>query len=216
MDTVFGRPEDCPVEHLRVPLSLSLLIDSPIRTDLPLSPVGAFLVPLVSSNIFLGSLVVSGLNLFIQFLFKCQLVRPPFYPPRQPDLARITLTLPQLTQLIAAFSKGQPVEPYLKRPGDDTGPFGGDEPLFPDNLSVSLILAAPFADFDGSPDTNFNVPLFEVPGLQGGLVIALLILIARFIVELGGLAFVCPDDPDSPPVDMQGLIRYLMSLKAGR
>jgi hypothetical protein len=216
MDTAIGQLIDCPVDHLRVPLSLSILIDSPIRKDLPLSPVGAFLIPLLSGNVFLGSLVVTGINLFIQFLFKCQLVSPPCYPPPASDLARVTLTLPQLTELMRAYSRGQAIEPYLKRPGDDTGPFGGDEPLFPDNLSVSLILAAPFADFDGSPDTNFNVPLFEVPGIQGGLIIALLILIARFIVELGGLAFLSPEDPPNHSIDMQGLLRHLMSLKGGR
>ncbi|HZW84033.1 MAG TPA: hypothetical protein VFF14_11530 [Candidatus Deferrimicrobium sp.] len=214
MVTTIGQPIDCPVDHLRVPLSLTILIASPIRTDLPLSPVGAFLIPLISSNVFLGSLVVSGINLFIQFLFKCQLVSPPCYPPPASDLARVTLTLPQLTELMKAYSRGQSIEPYLKRPGDDTGPFGGDEPLFPDNLSVSLVLAAPFADFDGSPDTNFNVPLFEVPGLQGGLIIALLILIARFILELGGLAFVRPEDPPNPSMDI--LLRQLINLKGGR
>jgi hypothetical protein len=214
MVTTIGQPIDCPVDHLRVPLSLTILIASPIRMDLPLSPVGAFLIPLISSNVFLGSLVVSGINLFIQFLFKCQLVSPPCYPPPASDLARVTLTLPQLTELMRAYSRGQSIEPYLKRPGDDTGPFGGDEPLFPDNLSVSLVLAAPFADFDGSPDTNFNVPLFEVPGCQGGIIIALLILIARFILELGGLAFVRPEDPPNPSMDI--LLRQLMNLKGGR
>jgi hypothetical protein len=214
MVTTIGQPIDCPVDHLRVPLSLTILIASPIRKDLPLSPVGAFLIPLISSNVFLGSLVVSGINLFIQFLFKCQLVSPPCYPPPASDLARVTLTLPQLTELMRAYSRGQSIEPYLKQPGDDTGPFGGDEPLFPDNLSVGLVLAAPFADFDGSPDTNFNVPLFEVPGCQGGIIIALLILIARFILELGGLAFVRPEDPPNPSMDI--LLRQLMNLKGGR
>lgn len=217
MNPGFGQSIDSPVEHLRVPLSLTILIDSPIRTDLPLSPVGAFLIPLVGSDVYLGSLVVTAMNLFTQFLFKCHLVTKPRYRPAPPELARITLTMPQLMQLLAAYSKGQPIQQYLQPPGNDTGPFGGDEPLFPDNLSVSLVLAAPFVDFDGSPDCNFNVPLFEVPGLQGGLVIALLILVARFIVELGGLALVHPyDPPGQPQVDMQGLIRYLMSLKSGR
>jgi hypothetical protein len=76
------------------------------------------------------------------------------------------------------------------------------------------VLAAPFADFDGSPDTNFNVPLFEVPGCQGGIIIALLILIARFILELGGLAFVRTEDPHNPSMDI--LLRQLMNLKGGR
>jgi len=115
---------------------------------------------------------------------------------------------------MTAYISGKPIDQFLKHPGNTFGPFGGDEPLFPDNLSVILVLAAPFADFDGSPDTNFNVPLFEVPGSPGSLVIALLILIARFVVEQGGLALNNnPGNPNPAPVDSQTLIRYLMNLK---
>ncbi len=208
-------PDGWPGKLLRVPLSLSILIDSPVRTDLPLSPVGAFFIPLAESNVFFGSLAITFLNILVTFLFKLQLVRPPCIPPHPSDLARITLTLPQLQQLMKAYTLGQPIDRYLKPPGQDFGPFGGDEPLFPDNLSVSLMLSAPFADFDGSPDASFNVPLFEVPGAPGALIIALLIILARFIVEQSGLAKGKMDGGD-PQIDTQGLIRYLMTLKGGR
>ncbi len=208
-------PDGWPGKLLRVPLSLSILIDSPVRTDLPLSPVAAFFIPLAESNVFFGSVAITFLNILVTFLFKLQLVRPPCIPPYPNDLARITLTLPQMQQLIRAYSLGQPIEPYLKRPGQDFGPFGGDEPLFPDNLSVSLMLSAPFADFDGSPDTSINVPLFEVPGSPGALIIALLIIVARFIVEQSGLAK-GKANGDDPEIDTQGIIRYLMTLKGNR
>jgi hypothetical protein len=71
--------------------------------------------------------------------------------------------------------------------GQGLGPVGTDQPLFPDNLSVSLTVAAPFAPFDGSPDTSFNVPLFEIPGLPGNLIIALCLLIAQFMIERAGI-----------------------------
>jgi len=46
--------------------------------------------------------------------------------------------------------------PFQAVPGQGFGPVGGDEPLFPDNLSVSLVVSAPFAPFDGSPDPIRN------------------------------------------------------------
>lgn len=197
------------IDLLRVPLSLSILVDSPLRTDLALSPVAAFFIPLVESNLFLGSLIIGALDLFIAFLMKLQLVCPPTIKPPSRNSTQVTLSMAQLTRLIAAYSRGMPLDPYLK-PGENTGPFGGDEPLFPDNLSVSLMLSAPFADFDGSPDTSLNVPLFEVPGLQGGLIIALLIVLGRFIIEEGGVG--CASD-NRALIDPQSMLRYLMSLK---
>lgn len=221
MEPTFDPPGKRPVDLLRVPLSISFLITSPIRTDLPLSPVGAFIVPLVESNIFLGSLVIAALNLFVSFLMKCHLVCPPCGPtPGTEQLTHITMTMPQLMSLLSAYSCGKPVDQYLKRePGSDFGPTGTDEPLFPDNLSIGLMIAAPFADFDGSPDTSLNVPLFEIPGVAGGLFIALMILLARYIVEQGGLAFAQPPDSSSdggPAFDVQSLLRFLANQGLGR
>lgn len=197
---------------LRVPLSLSILITAPLRKDLPLSPVAAFFVPLVESNVLFGSLVIAVLNFVISFMMKLQLVCPPAIRPAPKESAQITLTMAQLTQLLWAYSRGQPVDRFLQQPGDSFGPFGGDQPLFPDNLSAALMLSAPFADFDGSPDTSINVPLFEVPGMQGSLLVALLILMGRFIIEEGGLA--CPNPLDAKPlIDSQSMLRYIMSLK---
>ncbi|MDA8443353.1 MAG: hypothetical protein M0Z55_13420 [Peptococcaceae bacterium] len=206
---------DWPFNLFKVPLSLSILIDSPIRTDLPLSPVGAFIVPLVESNIIFGSIVIAALNLFTNFLLKLQLVHQPHYPTECRELTRITLTTSQLTQLITAYLKGQPQNRPVQAVGNEYGPLGGDEPLFPDNLSVSLMVTAPFAEFDGSPDTSYNVPLFEIPGLQGGLMIALMILVSRYVVEQGGLGMVNMQPSEPAPNEMQGVLRYIMSLKGG-
>lgn len=88
----------------------------------------------------------------------------------------------------AAMYGQVPIQPFDQpAPGQGLGPVGGDEPLFPDNLSVSLIISAPFAPFDGSPDTSFNVPLFEIPGVPGNLIIALGLIIAQFFIERSGV-----------------------------
>lgn len=176
------------------PLSFSILVTSPIRCNLPFSPVGALILPLAKANLFFSGLIVAGLDLLTSFLLKCSLAHPP-YPNRvYPNHYPTTLTRAQLSQLMQAFANGQIP---LPRPaggnnnssplGQGLGPVGNDEPLFPDNLSVSLTVTAPFAPFDGSPDTSFNVPLFEIPGVPGNLIITLGLLITQFLIERTGV-----------------------------
>ncbi|WP_427854266.1 hypothetical protein [Desulfosporosinus meridiei] len=136
-----------------------------------------------------AAMIVAGVDILMAFLFKRSLAHPPI--PNRPPSGQypITLTMPQLNQLIQAAIKGEiPLPaPQQSIPGQGFGPVGLDEPLFPDNLSVSLIISAPFAPFDGSPDTSFNVPLFEVPGVPGNLIIAVSLLIAQFFIERAGV-----------------------------
>jgi len=134
-------------------------------------------------------MIVAGLDVLMAFLFKRALAHPPDLSRVTPDLYPVTLTLPQLTQLMHSAINGQvPMPPPVQSvPGQGFGPVGPDEPIFPDNLSVSLSVTAPFAPFDGSPDTSFNVPLFEIPGAPGNLIIALGALIAQFLIERAGV-----------------------------
>ncbi|EGW41363.1 hypothetical protein [Desulfosporosinus sp. OT] len=171
------------------PFSFSILVDSPIRRNLKFSPVSAMIFPLASTQIHYASMIIVGLDVLMAFLFKRSLAHPPNPSRPSPDLYPVTLTLPQLTKLMQAAINGQvPMpSPVQTAPGQGIGPVGGDEPLFPDNLSVSLIISAPFAPFDGSPDTSFNVPLFEIPGAPGNLIIALGLIIAQFFIERTGI-----------------------------
>lgn len=180
---------DCSPPLPATPFSFSILVDSPIRRNLPFNPVSAMIFPLASLKIHYATMIIAGLDVLMTFLFKRSLAHPPNPARTNPDLYPVTLTLPQLTQLMQATINGQvPMPaPLQTAPGQGFGPVGRDEPLFPDNLSVSLVVAAPFAPFDGSPDTSFNVPLFEVPGAPGNLIIALGIIIAQFFVERTGI-----------------------------
>lgn len=191
------------------PFSFSILVDSPIRCNLPFSPVSALILPLAKTDLFSSNLIVIGLDILMVFLFKRSLAHPPLPRPPAPGLPEqpLSLTLPQLAELIQAASRGQiplslqtrpggvpptgygqdPRQESGQVPGQGLGPVGPDEPLFPDNLSVSLFVSAPFAPFDGTPDTSFNVPLFEIPGAPGNLIIALGLLIAQFFIERAGV-----------------------------
>jgi len=171
------------------PFSFSILVDSPIRRNIPFCPVSALIFPLATTELHFASMIVAGLDVLMAFLFKRALAHPPDLSRTNPDLYPVTLTLPQLTQLMHSAINGQvPMpSPFQPVPGQGFGPVGSDEPLFPDNLSVSLFIAAPFAPFDGSPDTSFNVPLFEIPGAPGNLIIALGSLIAQFLIERAGV-----------------------------
>jgi len=145
--------------------------------------------PLGKTKIQFASLIVAALDILTAFLFKRSLAHLPNPAQPAPDQYPVTLSISQLTQLIQAVRNGDihlpsPVEPV---PGQGFGPVGTDEPLFPDNLSFSLIVSAPFATFDGSPDTSFNVPLFELPGAPGNLIIAVCTLIAQFFIERAGV-----------------------------
>ena len=180
---------DCSPPLPATPFSFSVLVDSPIRRNLAFSPVSAMIFPLASLKIHYATMIIAGLDVLMTFLFKRALAHPPNLARTNPDLYPVTLTLPQLTQLMQATVNGQvPISsPIQTVPGQGLGPVGPDEPLFPDNLSVSLVVAAPFAPFDGSPDTSFNVPLFEVPGAPGNLIIALGLIIAQFFIERTGI-----------------------------
>ncbi|MDP4159902.1 MAG: hypothetical protein Q8911_09115 [Bacillota bacterium] len=174
------------------PFSFSILVDSPIRRDLKFSPVSAMIFPLATTKLQYASMIIVGLDLLMSFLYKRSLVNPPNPSRPTPDLYPATLTFPQLTQFINSAVNGQipmppPVQTNQSAPGQGDGPVGGDQPLFPDNLSVSLVVATPFAPFDGSPDTSFNVPLFEVPGAPGNLIIALGLIISQFLIERTGI-----------------------------
>jgi len=174
------------------PFSFSILITSPIRRNLKFSPVSAMILPLAKLDLHFASMIIVGLDVLMSFLFKRSLAHPPSPPPTPSNLYPVTLTLEQLNKLVNATIKGQipmpsPVSPDSPVPGQGSGPVGSDEPLFPDNLSFSLLIGAPFAPFDGSPDTSFNVPLFEVPGVPGNLLISLSLIIAQFFVERAGI-----------------------------
>ena len=180
---------DCSPPLPATPFSFSILVTSPIRRDVQFSPVSAIILPLASLELHFASMIIVGLDVLMSFLFKRALAHPPNLSRPTSELYPVTLTLEQLNQLVQASIKGQvPMPaPVSSAPGQGSGPVGPDEPLFPDNLSVSLFIAAPFAPFDGSPDTSFSVPLFEVPGAPGNLLIALSILIAQFLVERAGV-----------------------------
>ena len=174
------------------PFSFSILVTSPIRRDLKFSPVSAMILPVASIELHFASMIIVGLDVLMAFLFKRALAHPPNLSRTTSNLYPVSLTLEQLNQLVQAAIKGQvpmpsPDSSVSSIPGQGFGPVGSDEPLFPDNLSVSLFITAPFAPFDGSPDTAFSVPLFEVPGAPGNLLISLGLLIAQFFVERVGL-----------------------------
>ena len=180
---------DCAPPLPATPFSFSILVSSPVRRNLPFCPVSALILPLASTKIHFASMIIAGLDVLMAFLFKRSLAHPPNLSRTTPDPYPVTLTLSQLTQLMNSAINGQgpmprPVQPA---PGQGSGPVGSDEPLFPDNLSVSLFVSAPFAPFDGSPDTSFTVPLFEIPGAPGNLIIALGSMIAQFFVERTGI-----------------------------
>ncbi|MDQ7093913.1 hypothetical protein REC12_09955 [Desulfosporosinus sp. PR] len=178
-----------PPQLPATPFSFSILVSSPIRRNLLFAPVSAMIFPIASTDIEFASMIVAGIDVLIAFLFKRSLAHPPNLRRPAPDLYPVTLTLPQLTQLMqAAFNGQSPISSSSQHiPGQGVGPVGSDQPLFPDNLSVSLIVSAPFAPFDGSPDTSFNVPLFEIPGVPGNLVIALGLIISQFLIERSGV-----------------------------
>lgn len=186
-----STPCEYPLPLPAAPIAFSILISSPIRCNLPFSPVSSMILPLARTDIYFGGLVVAALDVLMTFLFRRSFLSPP--TPNRPVLDHypVTLTLAQLTELLKATANGE--NPFQEKPvngnplGQGTGSIGTDEPLFPDNLSVSLIISAPFITLDGSPDTAFNVPLFELPGIPGNLVLVTSMLIAQFFVERSGI-----------------------------
>lgn len=189
----------CSPPMLVAPFSFSLLVTSPIRCNLPFSPVSAMIFPFATVELPFASLIIAGLNILINLLTKRSLVQAPNPQHVQPGLYPITLTLPELMNLLQSASNGTLTIPNGSPTGQGLGPVGEDEPLFPDNLSFSLSVSAPFASFDGSPDTNFNVPLFEIPGVPGNLILALAMIISQFLIERTGIgAPGCNTTPASP------------------
>ncbi|HHY27313.1 MAG TPA: hypothetical protein GX523_11350 [Desulfitobacterium dehalogenans] len=166
------------------PLSFSLLVTSPIQRNLSFLPITASLFPLGRVRLPYAGLVVAGLDVLMNFLVKRSLVNPPSPHRASEESHTVTLTLAQLADLVQKTSRGQAI-----RPGDASqvsppaAASGVDEPLFPDNLSFSLSISGPFGNFEGTPDSVFNVPLFEIPGVPGNLIIALITIIAQFLTE---------------------------------
>lgn len=169
------------------PFAFSMLVDSPIRCNLPFSPVSAMIFPFATVDLPYASLIVAGLNILMNFLVKRTLVQTPNPHRVQPDLYPVSLSLPQLMNLLQSAANGTLTLPNGSPTGQGLGPVGEDEPLFPDNLSFSLIVSAPFASFDGSPDTSFNVPLFEIPGVPGNLILAFAMIFSQFLIERTGV-----------------------------
>ncbi|WP_425806491.1 hypothetical protein [Desulfitobacterium sp. Sab5] len=183
MATVNACPQPLPI----APFSFSLLVSSPIRCNLIFSPVSAMIFPFAKVELPFAALIVAGLDIVTSFLMKRSLIQAPSPRPIRPDLYPVTLTLPQLMSLLQNASNGNLTLPNGSPTGQGFGPVGEDEPLFPDNLSFSLTVGAPIAGFDGSPDTSFNVPLFEVPGVPGNLILAFIMILSQFLIERTGI-----------------------------
>lgn len=183
MATVHPCPQSLPV----APFSFSLLVSSPIRCNLIFSPVSAMIFPFAEVELPFAALIVAGLDIVTSLLMKRSLIHAPSPQTIRPDLYPVTLTLPQLMNLLQSASNGNLTLPNGSPTGQGFGPVGEDEPLFPDNLSFSLIVGAPIAGFDGSPDTSFNVPLFEIPGVPGNLILATIMILSQFFIERTGI-----------------------------
>lgn len=99
-----------------------------------------------------------------------------------------TAPIRQVAPLRQAPHLGQGSLPgeQLEQSLDSTG--SEDEPLFPENLAFSLALSGPLRDKRGIPDSSFNVPLFELPGTPGNLIISFVTLLAQLIIELTPLS----------------------------
>jgi hypothetical protein len=178
----------CYPPALVTPFSFSILIDSPIRCNLPFSPVSAMILPLAKVDLPFAGLIVAGLDILMTFLAKRSLIQLPNPNKLPPEMYPVTISLTQLGELLQKAANGQSFNlPNGNPGGQGLGSVGGDEPLFPDNLSFALIVGAPFGSFDGSPDSSFNVPLFEIPGVPGNLIIALVTIIAQFLIERSGI-----------------------------
>lgn len=173
----------CPLPV--APLSLSLLVTSPIQRNVPFAPITAVLFPLARVELPYAGLVVAGLDILMNFLVKRSLVAAPPPPPRTPSGSyTVTLTLDQLAELIQRTSQGQAIRPGgASQTAPPSAAFWGDEPLFPDHLSFSLSISGPFGTFEGTPDSVFNVPLFQLPGVPGNLIVSVITIIAQFLTE---------------------------------
>jgi hypothetical protein len=145
------------------------------------------ILPLAKVELPFAGLIVAGLDILMTFLEKRSLVQLPNPNKPAPEMYPVTLNFAQLSELMQSAYDGKIILPNGNPGGQGQGPVGGDEPLFPDNLSFSLIVGAPFGSFDGSPDSSFNVPLFEIPGVPGNLIISLVTIIAQFFVERSGV-----------------------------
>lgn len=193
MNSPYNYPPQLPATSF----TFSILVSSPIRSGLSFCPVNAMLLPLASTEVHFASIIIIGLDLLMSFLYKKSLVQAPSYPSPDANYPA-PLNFNQLNQLILSASQGQLSTPSPVSdapPTQESGPVGLDEPLFPDNLNVSLLVSTRFTPLNGSPDTSFSVPLFEVPGTPGNLLISLALLIAQFFVERTGIG--PPSEPEN-------------------
>jgi hypothetical protein len=165
------------------PFSFSILITSPIHCNLPFTPVSSLILPLGRVRAPFTGLIIAGLDIFTTFLAKRCIIQRPDPCKFPPEMLPVTLNLAQLAELVQKASNGTLPDGSPTR--QSNGPVGGDEPLSPDNLTFSLLLGTPFTEVD-SPDTSYNVPLFEIPGVPGNLIIALVTVIAQFLIERSG------------------------------
>ena len=60
---------DCTPPLPATPFSFSILVDSPIRRNLPFCPVSAMIFPLAATEIHFASMIFVGLNVLMAFLF---------------------------------------------------------------------------------------------------------------------------------------------------
>ena len=204
-----ANPYQIQEEFHVTPLTFSLLINSPIHKNIPFSPVSGVLFPLGRVKLPYAGLIVAGLDFFISFLIKRSFVKPPHLSRFSLSNQTNTLTMEELWELLHYQGQGCPKgssqrgqtspqgylfpqgQTSLRKEGprqNSNSPESEDEPLFPDNLSFSLSLSGPFSGFSETPDTSFNVPLFELPGAPGNLIISFLALLTQLFIELSPIS----------------------------
>ncbi len=181
-----ATPYQTQEEFLVTPLTFSILITSPIRRNVSFSPVSAVLFPLARVKLPYAGFVVAALDIFISFLIKRSLVKPPQFPQAPLSNHSPTLTMEQLWELLQTYQGHISPTPFPKEQLNSSP--REDEPLFPENLTFALSLTGPLKDFGSFPDSSFNVPLFELPGTPGNLIISFVTLLAQLILELTPLS----------------------------
>src|SRR5690554_1636996 len=207
-----ANPYQVQEEAHVAPLTFSLLIASPIHRRVPFAPVSAALFPLGRVKLPYAGLLIAGLDFFISFLIKRSLVIPPHFSRYSLQSQSPTLTMEELWRMLYYQGQGSqnqdfrnntnsvsPASPQGFFPQSRTSLFGGqsgqspnspageDEPLFPENLAFSLSISGSLYGISGTPDTSFNVPLFELPGTPGNLIISFITLLAQLFIELSPL-----------------------------
>ena len=121
---------------------------------------------------------------------KRSLVQPPYQRPIPSQGYPVTLTMAQLAQIMQDAANGKFVLPNVNGGGIQTRanePLEAEDAFYPDVLSFSLSVSAPSALNDSSPIISYRVPLFDIPGAPGNLVIALSMIISQFYIEHAGI-----------------------------